>query len=532
MQPAKQGRSGHRPDSKNADERVGTMTRPTATAVWVIAALAAGALYLATMAPGIAWGDSGNAQLRVLSGHWYDRQDLVRSHIPFYVVATALTRLGVDPARAANLVAAATGALTVSNMAWLIALLVRRRVAVVCGASLLLFSHALWHQATVAEVMTFSTMLLSLELVLVVQFVRQQRYGWLIAALLVNGLGLVTHNMSLLIWPAYVVMIALNWKAIPKPRGGALALAVLALGVGASPLIVLFVQAWQRTGDAGYVLGEMLTGRFGGHVFNTSLSFGSMARIVGYTCYSFPSPLIFLSLVGAGVFWRSCERSLRFFLMVAFLGYFGFAIRYTVRDQHTFMVHGYLFGIILVAMGVDWLSTRHPSPRLAIALIAMASTAPVVYLIVPEYLRTHYPDFAPLPHRHVRHRDPFDWFLKPWRHGNHGPKRFAREVFDGLPQEAVLVVDSTLMPPLLYLQAGQGLRRDVQIIGAGPFQPWFDAPFDMAPESRDAAIQGGRMFTVTDDRRYLSSQLRDAPYRFIPHGIVFQVSRAGLSLPQ
>ena len=142
-----------------------------------------------TMAPGVLWGDSGDAQVRVLAGEWTDARELARTHITYYAAAIGLHRFGgLDAALAANLVSALAGAITVANTCWLLSLFVRRRLAVVCGGALLLVSHTLWQLSTGAEVVTFSTMCLSFEMVMVTRFAQTSRARWLALAALANGI--------------------------------------------------------------------------------------------------------------------------------------------------------------------------------------------------------------------------------------------------------------------------------------------------------------------------------------------------------
>jgi len=499
---------------------------------WLLATFAACLLYIATTIPGLAWGDSGNAQLRVLLGHFVDRQDLSRSHVLYYLLAGLVARLGIEPAYAANLVTAVMGAITVGNVAALLALLVRKRVSVYCGAAALLFSHTLWRQSTVAEVMTLSTALLSLELLLVIQYARRARPGWLIAALFVNGLGLSTHNLALLTWPAYVVMLTAARPVGPKLRVAALVSGLAALLVGALPLIELAACAWDRTGHIGHVLVELVAGRFSANVFNTSVTMNTFVRVIGYTLYSFPTPLIFLAVLGCNPRRQSTTPTFGIFFVVAFAAHFLFAVRYNVPDQHTFMIHTYVFTVVVVALGVDRLVESRSSRIITAMLVLLASVAPMVYAIVPELLRARRPDFPLISRRNVPHRDRFDWFLKPWQRDNRGAQQFAREVLLDAPSHAVLVIDSTLSPPIYYLQSHDDLRHDVQIVGPTAYQPWWPTAFDLnSTVARAAAIRSGRLFTATDNRRYINGLIRGGRYAYRPHGVLFQVVDTGSDSP-
>ncbi|MEZ6083387.1 MAG: hypothetical protein R3E58_05415 [Phycisphaerae bacterium] len=72
-----------------------------------MAFLAAAVLYCATAAPGVLWGDFGEAQLRVLTGQLQDLRELARSHVTYFAVTCGITRLlGTNPVETANLVSA------------------------------------------------------------------------------------------------------------------------------------------------------------------------------------------------------------------------------------------------------------------------------------------------------------------------------------------------------------------------------------------------------------------------------------------
>ncbi len=502
--------------------------------VWLAATLAGAALYLSTAAPGLLWGDSGNAQLRILVGHWYDRADLSRSHLLYYMVADVIAGLGVSPAFTGSLLSAIAGAATVGNTAWLLTLFVKRRAAIVSGVCLLLFSHCLWHLSTVAEVMSFSTALLSLELVFAVKFITAGRGKWLVAALFVNGLGLSTHNMSLLMWPAYGGLIAWGFFVKKPISWRTLAFGVAMLGAGALPVISLFVVAVRASGDPVTVFSEMLSGRYGRHVYNVGFDWRLIAKMIAYTAYSLPTPLVAACVAGVGVLWTRQTRALSLFVLIAFATHCGFALRYNVPDQHVFMLHSYIFLIVFAAIGVDWLCDRWPFRRCSVIAIALALPAPVAYWIVPDLLQNRFPEIASrcLPDRVLPYRDNATWFLQPWRRGCQGPARFARETLASMPEDGILTIDSTPMAPMLYLQNADGLRRDVRILAGQAYQPWFEDKIDMASPQRDEIVGKGRLFAATRDRRSWNGHLQGDEYRAAPQGRLFRIEHSAARTPQ
>ncbi len=125
------------------------------------------------------------------------------SGYPLYVLAGWLvTRLGnllgLTPAHAMSLFSAATAALTVGLLHWLIERATRVRVAAVVGASLLAFSPSFWSQATIQRVYSLNALFVVASLALVWLWLQSRfpRSGdrYLIAASFVAALGATNHT--------------------------------------------------------------------------------------------------------------------------------------------------------------------------------------------------------------------------------------------------------------------------------------------------------------------------------------------------
>lgn len=493
--------------------------------IHLVTTVVAGVLYYATAIPGLAWGDSGNVQVRVLSGIIHDPDDPSRSHIPFYVMASALTRLGVEPHRAATLLSAFAGAVTIGNVACILTLLCRTRRAVVAATILSMFSHSIWSLAAVPEVMTLSSALFTFELIVIILFLKRGERALLCLAFFLNGLGAATHNMAVLTCPAYVVMLFAHNRRETPVGGRDIAMGIAAWVVGAAPLVWLFIKTSTATGSATAALSDMLAGRFAFAVFNTGSLPRLFLRTVAYTVYSFPTPLIFCAVTGCAHLWRRADRRMMLFVSMALLFQGLFVARYNVPDQHTFMAQMLILLLLFAAVGLDEFCEARPAGIVpTAALIALACPAILVYSATPHFLRRYWPESTVVPTRFIPHRDSLDWFLKPWRNGDDGAQRFARDVLRDIPSNVVLAVDSTLMPPILYLQIDEELRRDVQIVSAHTYQTWLPDEFRLdEPAARNEAIAAGRLYSGTDDSSALNPHLRDPRYSFRPSGVVFLV---------
>jgi hypothetical protein len=379
-----------------------------------------------------------------------------------------------------------------------------------------------------AEVVTFSTMLVSAELVLVVRFLQSGRGGWLVGAALANGLGWTTHNLSLLTWPAYAVLVLVHRRHLPRVGGRTLAAIAGAWLVGALPLLVLAVREYAVMGDAWATLRSLFVGVYAEHVFHHRVDPSLGLRVAAYLLWNFPTPLVLLAPWGWVALRRSSTGEQRtvasgvwLYLTVAAAMYTLFGARYKVSDQYTFLVHAYLFLATFTALGVERWCARFPSKRTDVLAILLSVLAPTLYVVAPKVARRVDRSQAWLPAREIPYRDPYAWFLRPWRAGDDGAEQFAHEVLKTLPPDAVFFADSTSRRPIDYVQAADGLRHDVQIIGS-KWRPREErAPID--PASLDSYAARGVLYCLSNEPGYMLSVLRDPRYRMEPEGSVSRV---------
>lgn len=526
---------------------------------WLAALIAAAALYGLTMAPGLLWGDSGESQLHTLLGGWLLYDQIARSHPLYYALARAIALLpGVSAAWAANAASVVGGTIAVANVAWIARTACTRRIAALSAVVLLAVSHTLWQLSTSAEVISLSAALLSAEWIAFIRLAETGHRRWWLAIALFNGLGVADHNLALLMWPVYgLLAIAYHrsWRGRDiLPAIGAVAVWM----IGALPVLALAFHQWVDTGSIYETARSLLVGHYGQQVKNA----GHLPRLVGIfagaTVLNFPTPTILAVPIGIVAWLRRPMKPTAQLILLSGLVNAGFAARYHIPDQHTFMVPFFMCIAITAGVGIDHcLALRRagavsaverntePMPiattygtdrnvvdgarrspilrRLGWSLVATCALAPIVYAAVPPLLRRYAPTAGPMPVRNVPYRDRFAWFLRPWRAGYDGPERFARETLAVLPADAWLVADSTLVFPINYLQAAESLRRDVRLDNELARQPWLPT-FDDA--ERDRRLAAGSLFSTANDVRYLPCAMRGQSYEFTPVGPVYAVRLA------
>ena len=346
---------------------------------------------------------------------------------------------------------------------------------------------------------------------------------WLAGLMLANGLGVSNHNFALLMWPVYVVIAVRWWSAWRDRRARSLLIAGGSLLLGMVPVLILCADDLIARGSLPGTLQSFLVGHYGSKVTNVSILPSLLWRALAMTAVNFPTPVILLAIPGL---WLMRDRTPQAVYWLAIGGafiYTIFAARYNVPDQHTFLVPAFLFLALFAAVGMDQVLRGRRGPGLAIAILVLSILAPIGYGLAPPLLRTYAPDSKVMPDRVVPYRDRFEWFLRPWRVGYDGTRRYARETLESLPHAAWLVVDTTLAAPLNYVQVAESLRQDVRLDCVFIRQDWFE-PTNLA-EAREAKLARGLMFAGSDQPQYLPPWLRNRSVRLKPQGHVFHVEK-------
>ena len=182
-------------------------------AVGLTLALAALAVYVVTLAPGILESDSAELQTQAVR--------LGYAHPTGYPVYLLLAKLATwlpvgAMAYRVNLLSAIMAAATTAELYLLGRLLTGRRGAAAVGAVAMAVSPTFWSQAIIAKVYT-SGLAVMVGVLLCMELWRQRgRPGWLLAAGALGGISLGVHVTHALMAPAVLVVLLLTprgWKA-------------------------------------------------------------------------------------------------------------------------------------------------------------------------------------------------------------------------------------------------------------------------------------------------------------------------------
>jgi hypothetical protein len=421
-------------------------------------------LYAVSCAPGILWQDSGRLVYRVWNNDLEGGLGLAVAH-PLYILAGMLVKtipFG-DLARKINLMTALFGAVTVANLFLLVRLWLGRIGPAVIGAVTLAVSWTFWQSSVTTEIYTLYTALLFAELVVLLQFFRTSRVGYLYLLGFLNGLAISNHMLALFglaCYGLFVVILSVQRKIRLSNLGVIILLWVLGAGI----YEYLIIKNIVLTGD---VVGTLSSAVFGTSwqkaVLNTSVSAKTVFENLIFIALNFPTPNFILFFIGIRVLWKAApSRSFANILTALLVLYFLFAFRYTVPDRYIFFIPFYGLVSVLIAVGANVLFERFNRKWIFVLMLVFTLLPMSVYFFTPTLARANYKALA--QRRQLPYRDAYKYFLQPWKRGYHGTERFVDEALTSVEQNAIIYADTTTVYPLLYAQQVLGRRKDVKIV--------------------------------------------------------------------
>jgi hypothetical protein len=432
---------------------------------WYFAVLCGGlVLYAVSCAPGALWQDSGLIQYRIWHNDIEGFLGLAISHPLFYILAIGAKYIPLgEYGYRVNLVSAVAAAVAVANLFLFVRLWLGRNLPAVIAAVTLAVSHTFWAHASIIETYTLWAALFLAELIMLLEYTKTRRVGYLYWLGLLNGLAIADHMLASIPLLCYgVFFIALLLRNQIRLRH--LGIVILCWIVGALPYEYLIIKNIIQTGD---VAGTLASTAFGnswqGAVLNTSLS----ARIVKedflFILLNFPTPNIVLFFAGClGLFRLSPGRALRNVLLGVTILFFVFAFRYTVPDRYAFFIPFYCMVSVFIGLGIYFFQKRISGKVLGPVILVFSLLPVGVYAIAPALAENM--QFNIGTRGDIPYRNDYKYFLQPWKTGYTEAEHFAAKALEVKEKEAIIFADSTTVGPLLYVQEVKGKRTDVKIV--------------------------------------------------------------------
>ncbi|MDQ7778546.1 MAG: DUF2723 domain-containing protein [Planctomycetota bacterium] len=524
------------------------------------------ALYVATCAPGVVWGDS--AKLATMTSPLKLTVE-AGCHTLRNAVGVVFNLVPIgDVAYRQNLMSAFFGALACA----LTFLLARRltRVATgcraghhttsddttgdeeltsvaagVCAAAALAVSHIFWHLSVVTESYTLFVSLLAGIWLLLLRWREGGGAVNLRLAGILLGASYMNSVLMIGLTPAIVLFIWLHWRRrhegavvadasravgeSPRtPQGArsprlapALAVFFAMIVLGYAPMICLFL-GMLRTETFSSLIGLTFDWRYSGSLFvrQPLTCAKECAKYAAFLFYQFPIAGFVLGCTGIVV---SARRDWRTFvsLVLTFLPIVLFTSTYMEQRRYFIMVGSFWVFALWSGFGAAWALERAArAGRGARRAMLLATVMTVAVAAIPVALYYNVlricawsgvkPGFGA---RRLVYRDNERFFLVPDKRGDYGAERFAREAFAVVPDGAIIVADFTPGAVLNYFQSVRGVRPDVAVV-----------PLEgrSIVEYIDRKVSSTPLFIVGDHPAYKEDDIR-VRYDLLRVGPLYQV---------
>ncbi|MHC4573282.1 MAG: protein O-mannosyl-transferase family [Planctomycetota bacterium] len=471
--------------------------------------------YILTLAPDLVWQDQGDYQYQVAKLNLNRPGDVVRVHPLYIITAHYLGRLGLfSYAYAANLVSAVFTAVTAASIYLLVFWLTRRIWPAVLSTLTFAMAHSVWFLGVQAQTYSMANAALMGAVLLTVAYVETNRTRYLFWMGLIFGLGISAHIMSQIGFA--VIMV---WLFVRCLRGktslAAFLMTIWCWAVGAFLLWVAAVIEYNRSGDILATAISALWGKWGDAVFNVGKVPLLLRRSLLFLVLNFPTPLVLLTIPGVYRSFRGLGNGTTArLLLICTCSYALFAARYDVPNQNNFFLPTYMFVSVYIGLGFAFLFKSHVKIW-AIVSAFLVLAIPPTYFAISECARLRKVELG--TRRHIPYRDVYRYYLLPWQQNQVGPRRFATELFRKLPEKAIILSDSTSIPPLLYMHDIEGARPDVTVLTTSV----------SVEELQGFLRKERRIFTISDVRGYRPPWVEEKtwlkPFAISPTEQVFEI---------
>lgn len=468
------------------------------------------ALYVATLAPTVEWGDFGGFQTRVSLGelelHPFGHplwNLLARPFVWFVPFGDAAYRVNLSSACFASLVLVVFywGALRVTQS----------RVASLLSVLALGLSHTFWTYAVVPKAYSLTLLIMALCVLLLHQWREQQTTWRILASGVLLGLGTMNHLIILTAAPGFAFFMLVNSRR--RVRDALIIIAGYLLGL--SPYIYLLGTAPSK----GAITGAMI----GGTLLNFVASLATPQTLLvglGFTLVNLSYQFLLLTPVCVWGWWLlfQRDRALALMLLLIFSGDVAFVIVPTQPPimQLWHLYHpAYLAFSYALAFGLRGGLTRwgdHARQRLAWSSAIVLPILLVYFALAPSTARA-LGLTERLGVRDFPGRDTVSFLFIPSKAGDDSARQYGERVFAALPPDAVLFADWTPYAALWYLHGVEGLRPDVTLSELPSDEPLLNAVNRYA----------GRPVFLADVSRYYDLRSVQTAYRIEPAGPAYRL---------
>jgi len=455
--------------------------------------LASLALYIATMAPTIVYGDSAKHHMYIHDSYLGMG---VNDHPLYLLLGKLFTFLPFgSEAYRINLVSALFAALAVQVVYKIAVHLTRSWRAAVVTAGVLAVSHTFWFHGVTSEVYSLHVFLVALQFYLLLVWAEQRRTRHLFLFCLVFGLSF-DHLLTVLNIPAYLFFVLRkDWRVVRRGRD---VLAGIGGFIAGLPLyIVAFVLSLRRA-PLGEVVLEASALSHGEHMFSFPLPvlLHFTIEYLQYLAYQFPFAGLFVGLWG--LFLLRKRRGVFVTLLLMYFANVIFVINYhETHDVFAMYLPSHVVFALWIGVGFHGIMQAAEAKRfsrnaaLVLGIAVLVGLPVITYRLTPRLLNAV--GKGSTGARVLPMRDANTYYLWPPKAGYDTAYVYGREVCRLVKPNAIILEDNgNLARLVLYQQRVLGARPDVDV-------PRIDREDVLSAVASNLPVRPTYIFTLEED---------------------------------
>jgi len=475
-------------------------------------------IYIATLSPGVSWGDSARLALDTREPQY--RFDPAGGHPLHAFLGKLFNSIYFGSvAYRQNLMSAVFGGLSVAILFLLLRQLGIANIVCVCTSITFGLSHMFWLLSTLNEHYTMGIFFVSLQFLMLVSWWKTDRQYFLYLGGLLFGLSLCNDLAPAFFFPAYLWGI-FAWKPGTIKEWKLLIGLALSVILGLSPWIFVYIGI-PAAGRPPIDLTTLLF-QYGWTVDRSRFP-NALLEYLAYIFYQFPLFLFVFGLIGIKSSFRR-NRRLFVFIALAFIVNVIFASAYMRQRSFNIWTFSSLPFAIWIAFGLESVLVRYRVRRwVLVVLFSVLLIGPVGYSFVPRIAKALKVPLGTV--RTLHWRDNYSYYLWPGKRTEYGTYQYAWNVFKDAQLNAVILADYNPAMPLLYVQRIDRKRPDIRIAlridefyrssdHAGNIMRFLDENYGNRP-----------LYLADDYQPYYRTDVISKKYDIIPEGALFGIRK-------
>lgn len=500
--------------------------------------------YLVTLAPTVLWGDS--AKLALYTHELYLKFDPYGGHHLHTIIGKLFSYIPIgDFAYRQNLMSAFFGSCTLILLFLMMRNFGIRKISAILAVTGFSLSHTFWLVSVMNESYTLSLFFIAslLWLIsilnkalpmkdsdtyylpkseLILKHKSQNKIFLLYLFAFLFGLSLSNSLIPLFMLPGFLYFFILreNRRFIVRHA----LLLIIFFIAGNFIFFYIFFSDKSSTINGNFIYNLLNLIKW---FTNPVIFLKEFIRYPAYLFYQFPLFGFFIGLIGIKTFFQR-NKKLLFFTLIIFVSYILFASNYMLQRKFYILAPTYLVFALYLGFGNDFLYTylkNKVSRRnfifskifltLSLTLLPLAT-----YWSLPKLLEKF--EIRVIKIRSLPYRNNISFYFFPNKRNEYGARKYAEEVLQYVKTNSIILADFTPGIVLRYLQAVEGMRKDVTVESLDRYLFMKDKSREMILDFIDNNIKTHVIY-LADNESFYEIKYLMKKYNVVREGILYRV---------